>query len=76
METKKWYESLTIQASIVVAFLQGVPEIITQINAVAPGLGLSANPIVMKVLTVIAVIVAIYGRLTATKVIVNAPVAK
>lgn len=65
METKKWYQSITIQASAIVAFLQIVPDIIGQINAAVPSLGLSTNPIVMKALTIIGVIVAIYGRFTA-----------
>lgn len=73
MNTKAWYTSLTIWATAAVAFLQTVPDIITQINAVAPGLGLSSNPLVIKVLSIIGVIVAIYGRLTAKTVIASTP---
>ena len=73
MNTKPWYSSLTIWAAAFVAFLQGVPEIINQINAAAPGLGLAANPLVMKILTIIGLIVAIYGRLTAKTTISSTP---
>ncbi len=63
-ETKPWYQSITILAASVVGFLQFVPEIITKIDEVIPA-DLAANPIVLKVLSIIGVIVAIYGRFTA-----------
>lgn len=74
MESKQWFQSITIWASAFVAFLQGVPDIIVQVNAIMPGLNLSSNPLVMKALTIIGVIVAIYGRVTAKSTI--APVMK
>ena len=65
METKPWYQSLTVIASGVVAFLQVLPSIITQIDAAIPSIHLATNPVVIQVLSIIGVIVAIYGRLTA-----------
>lgn len=65
MESKKWYESLTVIAASIVGFLQTVPGIIASLDAALPNLHLAVNPIVIQVLSVIGVIVAIYGRLTA-----------
>ncbi len=69
MNTKPWYTSITIWAAAFVGFLQGLPELINAINTAAPSLGLAANPIVIQVLSIIGVIVAIYGRFTATTTI-------
>lgn len=66
MNAKPWYSSMTIWAAAIVGFLQTLPDLIAQINSIAPGLGLSANPLVIKILSIIGVIVAIYGRLTAS----------
>lgn len=72
METKPWYKSITIVAASIVAFLQVIPDIVLQINTALPGLALTTNPIVMKVLSIIGIVVAIYGRLTA-KTTLTAP---
>ena len=68
-ETKPWYQSVTIIAASVVAFLQVVPDILNTVNAAMPDLHLATNPIVMKVLSIIGIIVAIYGRFTAKTIV-------
>ncbi len=64
MNSKPWYQSITVWAGAVVAFLQIIPTIIVEIDKVVPA-DLTANPIVIQALSVIAAIVAIYGRFTA-----------
>lgn len=62
--SKPWYSSLTIWATNVVIALQALPGIITWLDA-SYSLHLATNPIVISVLSIIAAIVAIYGRFTA-----------
>jgi hypothetical protein len=69
MNSKPWYQSITIVAASVVAFLQTVPLLITQVDSIFPSLHLGVNPIVIQALSIIGIIVAIYGRLTATTTI-------
>lgn len=64
MENKPWYSSITIIAAGFVAFLQGLPTLVAEIDKFVP-MDLSVNPVVVKVLTIAAAIVAIYGRFTA-----------
>ena len=68
MGDKKWYQSLTIVAASIVGFLQFIPEIIGEIDKAIP-MDLSTNPAVIKLLSIIGVIVAIYGRVKANTVI-------
>lgn len=64
MNNKPWYQSITIIAASIVGLLQIIPDLIAQVDAVLP-VNLAANPIVIKILSVIGIIVAIYGRFTA-----------
>lgn len=70
MLTKKKYKSLTIQAGVVIVLLQGMPEIVAAIDAAIPSVALATNPVVLKVLSAVAGVVAIYGRLRANTKIV------
>lgn len=66
---KPWWTSMTIWAAGFVGFLQTVPDLVASLNNAIPSLHLATNPIVIQVLSVIGVIVAIYGRLTAKSTI-------
>lgn len=68
-QSKPWYQSVTIIAASLVAFLQVVPDLINTVNVALPDLHLATNPIVLKVLSIIGVIVAIYGRFTAKTIV-------
>jgi len=68
MDSKKWYESVTIWAGKAIILLQAIPFVITWIDA-NYGLHLQANPVVINALSAIAGIVTIYGRITAKTVI-------
>lgn len=68
MESKKWYQSLTVWAGKAVIVLQALPMLVAWIDANF-GLTLSTNPTVIHILSIIAGIVAIYGRITASTVI-------
>ena len=61
---KSWHKSLTIQASGIIALLQMVPEIVAEINSLT-SVDITANPLVIKITTMSAAIVAIYGRVRA-----------
>lgn len=67
--SKPWYSSLTIIAASLVGLLQLVPGAVAQIDTVIPTAHIAANPVVIQVLSIIGIIVAIYGRFTATKTI-------
>lgn len=68
MESKPWYTSLTIWASKAIIVLQALPLFIGWVDS-SFGLQLATNPVVINILSVVAAIVAIYGRMTATKVL-------
>lgn len=69
METKSSLKSLTIQASAAIIFLQGLPEIVAEIDKAIPSMDIATSPLVVKILTVCAGIVAIYGRFRAKTVL-------
>ena len=69
MGTKSWTSSLTIWAASIVGILQMIPGIITQLDVAIPSAHLAVNPFVIQVMSIIVIIVAIYGRFTATTVL-------
>lgn len=68
MESKPWYQSLTVWAGKAIILLQAIPLVIAWADA-SFGLSLQSNPIVINVLSTVAAIIAIYGRFTAKTVI-------
>lgn len=68
MESKPWYQSLTVWAGKAVIVLQAIPLLIMWLDANF-GLNLQSNPVVIQLLSVVAALVAIYGRVTAKTVI-------
>ncbi len=68
METKAWYQSVTIWAGKIIIVLQVIPLIVAWVDANF-GLQLSTNPVVIQIMSAIAGIIAIYGRVTAKTVI-------
>lgn len=68
MESKPWYQSLTVWAGKAIILLQAIPLVIAWADA-SFGLNLQSNPVVINILSAIAGIIAIYGRFTAKTVI-------
>lgn len=70
METKKWYQSITMWAAKIIVVLQVAPIVVLWLDSNF-GLSLSTNPFVINFLTAIAAIVAAYGRFTAKTTLIK-----
>lgn len=64
MQTKKAFQSLTIQAASLIGILEGMPFIVAEINKHTAG-DLMADPTVLLFLKICSLIVVVYGRLRA-----------